>query len=299
MAAFAALMALSASNTRESESVVQAALVQRQRKEEQLKQQREAREKKERELAAQQRQRHFEEAKKKAEEEERKAKEEEARQKERERRQEEQKLALLYGPKRASTSKAPPDYPTSKSKPRDQVKKQRNSDDDDDPNDSMALTREEKRERKLKAQRAREFGLNEKRTGSGSHAAKRSKSTGRRLPGGAIDMQTSASPSTSSADPHMSVKARLKAQPNTLTKLNVNKRDMRTIDEIMQDRAKAKELKTLEGDEAKNFNGWFDQKKPEPSVKVSKSSAAPSKTSSMSNTPLQSGIVRNALCERS
>jgi protein SPT2 len=48
--------------------------------------------------------------------------------------------------------------------------------------------------------------------------------------------------------------------PNTLTKLNTVKRDTRTIDEILRDRAKARENKTLEGEEAREFHDWFGTK---------------------------------------
>jgi hypothetical protein len=55
--------------------------------------------------------------------------------------------------------------------------------------------------------------------------------------------------------------------PNTLTKLNVVKRDTRTIDEILQDRAKAKEGKVLDGDDAREFADWFGSSKEKDAAK--------------------------------
>ena len=77
-----------------------------------------------------------------------------------------------------------------------------------------------------------------------------------------MDITTSStSASQSSSGEHRSVRDRLAALPNTLVKLNQNKRDTRTIDEILQDRQKAKEAKTLEGDQALGFDDWFGTKK--------------------------------------
>jgi len=73
------------------------------------------------------------------------------------------------------------------------------------------------------------------------------------------------------------VKARIAAMPNGLTKLNINKRDTRTIDEILQDRAKARETKILDGEEAKEFNDWFGGKKkdvPKPPLPPASASAS-------------------------
>src|SRR5262245_30316594 len=78
---------------------------------------------------------------------------------------------------------------------------------------------------------------------------------GKRLAGGALDIMASPSSSNDTKSPSQSVKARIAAIPNTLTKLNVVKRDIRTIDEILQDRAKAKG-EVLNGDQAKEFNDW-------------------------------------------
>lgn len=80
------------------------------------------------------------------------------------------------------------------------------------------------------------------------------------------------SQSSDSSKVYRSVRERLAAQPNTLTKLNVVKRDVRSIDEIMRDRENMKAAKTLNGDDAKGFDGWFDGKK-KPQIAASKSSS--------------------------
>ena len=69
-----------------------------------------------------------------------------------------------------------------------------------------------------------------------------------------VVIQSRGNPSTASGN-FKSVKDRLAAQPITLTKLKAVKWDTRTIDEIVQDRVKAK--KTLDGDKAREFSDWF------------------------------------------
>lgn len=260
MSGFAALMALSASQTKESQSAVQSALLQRQRKEELKRKQQEERECKERDLETKLRLKHFEDEKREQERERRKEEERRAKEKELQRREEEQRDSLRYGPKKAKlASEASPKWPTasSQSHARWEVRKRTLPDDDGDDDSAgdsprqKPLTREEKRERKLQADINRSF-----------HTAKRSTLTGgylkagRRLPGGAVDVATG-SQSAESGSVTKSVKERIAAMPNTLTKLNTVKRDTRTIDEILQDRAKARDLKVLDGDEAREFSDWF------------------------------------------
>jgi protein SPT2 len=122
----------------------------------------------------------------------------------------------------------------------------------------MALTRAEKRERKAMLELRRDFQL-PKRAGSSSSSNSKA---GRRLPGGAVDATSDASGSGGAGSAQLSARARLTMMPNTLTKLNVNKRDTRTIDEILQDRAKLRgEVKVLDGEDAREFNDWFGGKK--------------------------------------
>jgi protein SPT2 len=274
MSAFAALMALSASQTKEAQSAVQTALDQRQRNEELKRKKQEETDRKAREEAAKLRQQRLEEQKKQQELEAKQEAERARREAEQTRREEEARNALLYGPKKAKQQG--PKWPTSHTGIKDEVRRRRVGEDGDDDSrassPAMVLTREEKRQRRMEADMRRTYHL--KRAASAGYSK-----AGRRLPGGAIDVQSA--PTSDSGASAQSVKARLTALPNTLTKLNVNKRDTRTIDEILQDRAKAKHV-TLDGDEAREFNDWFGRaKKKEPaSLPGTQSSASLDSTSS-------------------
>jgi len=185
-----------------------------------------------------------------------------------ERREEEQRQAMLYGPKkgRERTSR----YPTSSAASR------RPSDDDDEGDAGLALTREEKRERRLQLQ----FSQNATRRSDSAGTSR----AGRRLPGGAINATAHHSQKGGgSANGGRSVRERLTAMPNTLTKLNTVKRDTRTIDEILRDRAKARENKTLEGEEAREFHNWFGAKSK--AATTTKTSSTSSPTASGASTP--------------
>lgn len=278
---FAALMALSASQTKESQSAVQTALLQRQRNEELQRKKREEFDRKEREEAAKLRQKRFEDEKKqrelqlKRESEMRRMEEEQAR------REEEQRNALLYGPKRAKSGSK---WPSSTGISKESIPRRRLPSDEEDGSRSgspaMALTREEKRRRRAEVELRKGYTGRRPASSSGYHKA------GRRLPGGAID--ATSAPTSDSGNGSQSVKARLSALPNTLTKLNVHKRDTRTIDEILQDRAKAKTA-TLDGDDAKEFNDWFGKgKKDTGKTSAQISTAAPSRASSGSSSPVPS-----------
>lgn len=253
MSSFAALMALSASQTRQSEAAVQSALAERQKKENLKRKQQDEKEAKEREIERKLRLRHLEEQQQ--EEERRKRLNEQRRKKEEElkRKEDEQRDALRYGPKRSKS-----EYPSSSSSGRADPRRRGlpTSDDDDESGGGSALTREEKRKQRLQ----RELNY-----GSGAHKRPVNgiyKKTGRRLPGGAVDSTTTSDAPSSGT--YRSVKARFASEPNALIRLNVNKRDTRTIDEIMQDRARQKAAKTLEGDDAKGFDNWFGKAKPPP-----------------------------------
>ncbi|KAF9223894.1 hypothetical protein BS17DRAFT_781364 [Gyrodon lividus] len=253
MSAFAALMALSASQTKESQNAVQTALQQRQRNEDLKRKKQEEFEQKQREEDAKLRQKRFEDEKKLRELEARKEVEQAQREAEKVRREEEARASLLYGPKKARQQG--PKWPSSSTGVADEVRRRRMAEEGDDSragSPAMALTREEKRRRRVEAELRRTYQMKRSSTSSGYSKA------GRRLPGGAID--ATSAPTSESGASAQSVKARLAALPNTLTKLNVNKRDTRTIDEILQDRAKAKNA-TLDGDEAREFNDWFGKAK--------------------------------------
>ncbi|KAH9928661.1 uncharacterized protein B0H18DRAFT_1084404 [Fomitopsis serialis] len=231
MSSFAALMALSATQTRQSEAAVQNAL---------------EKERKEREMEAKLRLKRLEEEKREQERQARVEREREARERELQRREEEERARLMHGPKRAARTDG-----------------------------NGALTREEKRKRRMELEMRHGLGSARRANSAGGYAK-----AGRRLPGGAMDITTTNTGALSAdGKSTMSVRQRLAQAPATLIKLNVNKRDTRTIDEILQDRAKAK-AKTLQGDEAKEFKDWFGKAKETKAV-----SQVESASTSRANTP--------------
>lgn len=259
---FAALMALSQAQTQESTRAADSIHAERRRKEEDRRRQQEEEDRKERAQQAKLLRYQLEEQKREKERQLKREQECEAKLKEMERREEEQRQALLYGPKRAKDASSRHPGSSSASK--------RTSDNDSDADPGLALTREEKRERRLQLQ----FSKTPSRRAGSSAGTSRA---GRRLPGGALNMTAPSSSQSNggSANDSKSVRARLAAMPNTLTKLNTVKRDTRTIDEILRDRAKARENKTLEGEEAREFHDWFGTKtKSAPATKASSPSSA-------------------------
>ena len=266
---FAALMALSQAQTQESTRTADSIQAERRRKEETRRRQQEEEDRKERERQAKMLRHQLEEQKREKERQAKKEQERLAKLKEMERREEEQRQALLYGPRKAKEGSSR--YPTSS------TTNKRISDDDGEADGGLALTREEKRERRLQLQ----FSQNAARRAGSSVGSSR---VGRRLPGGGINTTASSSRTADgSASGGRSVRARLAAMPNTLTKLNTVKRDTRTIDEILRDRAKARENKTLEGEEARDFHDWFGTK-PKGAM-VAKTSSPPSPVTSGASTP--------------
>ncbi|KAN0138805.1 hypothetical protein V8E53_003193 [Lactarius tabidus] len=269
--AFAALMALSQAQTQESTRAADSIQAERRRKEEARRRQQEEEDRKERERQAKMLLHRIEEQKREKERQEKQEREREAQLKEISRREEEQRKALLYGPKRAKDGT--PRHPTSSATGK------RTTDDGDETDAGLALTREEKRERRLQLQ----FSQNAARRAGFSAGTSR---VGRQLPGGAVNVTALSQTTDGSAGGSHSVRARLTAMPNTLTKLNTVKRDTRTIDEILRDRARARENKTLEGEEAREFHDWFGTKpttgmatKPSPPSSPAASGAStPSKT---------------------
>ena len=215
---FAALMALSQAQTQESTRAADSIQAERRRKEEARRRQQEEEDRKERERQAKMLRHRLEEQKREKERQEKREREREAHLKEIGRREEEQRQALLYGSKRAKD--VAPRHPTSS------AASKRISEDDDEA--GLALTREEKRERRLQLQ----FSQNAARRAGSSAGTSR---VGRRLPGGAVNVTASSQSTDGSAGGTHSVRARLTAMPNTLTKLNTIKRDTRTIDEILRD----------------------------------------------------------------
>ncbi|KAI0246978.1 hypothetical protein BJV78DRAFT_1295921 [Lactifluus subvellereus] len=266
---FAALMALSQAQTQESTRAADSLQAERRRKEETRRRQQEEEDRKERERQAKMLRHQLEEQKREKERQEKREQERAAKLKEMERREEEQRQALLYGPKRAKEGSSR--YPTSS------TTSKRTSDDNGEGDGGLALTREEKRERRLQLQ----FSQNAARRAGSSVGTSR---VGRRLPGSGINIAASPSRGADgSASGGRSVRARLAAMPNTLTKLNTVKRDTRTIDEIVRDRARARENKTLEGEEAREFHDWFGAKPK--GATVAKTSSPPSPAASGASTP--------------
>ncbi|PCH42296.1 hypothetical protein WOLCODRAFT_137828 [Wolfiporia cocos MD-104 SS10] len=272
MSSFAALMALSKTQTDVSDAAAKNVLDERNRKKAAQAKAKEQRERKEREDEARMRAQQLEDEKREQERQRRLEQEREARERERERREQEERERLLHGPRRAPARDGR-GYPAAARRPR--------GSEDDDEAGANALTREEKRKRRLEAELR--YGL-----GSGRRAAHGGGYTkaGRRLPGGAVDITTT---NASLSDPSgsMSVRQRLAAEPAMLIKLNVNKRDTRTIDEILQDRARAKS-QVLQGDQAKEFSDWFGKSKgKETAVKkeASQASQTDSASTSRAHTP--------------
>ncbi|KAG9009093.1 hypothetical protein FRB94_012489 [Tulasnella sp. JGI-2019a] len=130
---------------------------------------------------------------------------------------------------------------------------------------STALTREEKRMARDPL-RADELKANRR-----SATVKRRKDG--RLPGGAINSQDASGSSSrmnSPASNGLSARARMSAQfAPTLMKLNTEKRDLRTIEEITRDLQRnklgggAEKEEVLNGDKAQGFVDWFSKKEKE------------------------------------
>ncbi|KAF8485762.1 hypothetical protein DFH94DRAFT_791275 [Russula ochroleuca] len=274
---FAALMALSQARTQESTRAADTIQAERRRKEEARRRQQEEEDRKEREQQAKMLLYQLEEQKREKERLFKREQEREAKLKMMERREEDQRQAMLYGPKksRERTSR----YPTSLAASR------RASDDDGEGDATLALTREEKRERRLQLQ----FSQNATRRPASSAGISKA---GRRSPGGALNVTAQRSQAGGgSANGGRSVRERLAAMPNTLTKLNTVKRDTRTIDEIVRDRAKARENKTLEGEEAREFHDWFGTKSKVATVASFPPSPAASGASTPSLLPQRPDVV--------
>lgn len=304
MSTFAQLMALSTTQTAQTKSAVQAALAERERRQQlKLKQQAEA-ERKERDERDRRLQKMADDEKREAErlravEEKRKAQEAT-----RLRREEEQRDALRYGPKKAKTihsSEGPTQWPSSssQSKTRDEPRKRRLPSDEED-NQSRATantyTREELRAQQEKRRLAREERTQQEKTRM-FPTQKRPTQTGTRrkkdgtLPGGAVDITTPNHPIISS-NSTLSIRERLIAMPNTLTKLNTVKRDLRTEDEILTQVRGAKEAKVLQGDDARAFDGYFTSRKKE---KPRLGSAVPSTPAASRKCPFQRPLPLHVL----
>ncbi|KIY44065.1 hypothetical protein FISHEDRAFT_62267 [Fistulina hepatica ATCC 64428] len=262
---FAALMALSRSQTQQSEKSVQSALADRQKREAERRKQQQEKERREKALAAKLRMKHFDEQQKAKELEKQRQEKRRVEEERREQQEARQSEILMFGPKKAksTSSSTHPDWPSRKNAP-----KSRSGLDNNDQDVRYGMTWEEKRAARARAERARE----ERDYAGASSKPAGYRKAGQRLPGGAVNLVTT--DAVSMADyGHLSTKERLKAMPNTLVKLNVVKRDTRTIDEIVQDRAKAK---ILSGESARSYDQWFTSKKTDHSSTVPSSGVATS-----------------------
>ena len=243
MTSFAALMALSATQTRQAEAQVQSTLEERKRRDAEKRKQQDEKERKEKELEVKMRLRLLDERRREEERQKKMEAEKQAKEAALRKKEDEQRDALRYGPKKGKT-----DYPSSSYGSRDQGRRKSSSSDDESGAGGSALTREEKRQ--LRLQRELNYGLsNGKRSAGGTY-----RKAGRRLPGGAVDVFTDGG--ASPGGNYRSVKDRLAHEPPGLIRLNVNKRDTRTIDEIRQD-LERKKTKVLMGEDAKGFDNWF------------------------------------------
>jgi protein SPT2 len=247
MASFAALMALSQTQTQQSQTAVQSALAARERKEAQARKEREERDRKEREMDARIRLRKMEEDKRAAEREARLQAEKEARDRVREKREQEERDRIM-GMKKARGESGGGAWGRGR----------RAGDEEGSGGGGTALTREEKRQRKLE--------LDMRESANRRSGGPAGSSSGKRLKGGAIDLIEDSNARASQS--HLNARQRLMMMPNTLTKVQAVKRDTRTIDEILRDKADAR-AKVIAGDNVKEFHDWFGATKKEPAAKTS------------------------------
>jgi protein SPT2 len=291
-------MALSATHTKESQRVVEDALQERRRKEAQQKKQQEEREAKERERERKLLIRRFEDQKREQERLQRLEVERQAKQLTLQRREEEQRDALRYGPKKAaklagkhsSGSRDSPNWPSSSSSNREAVRKLRVPDDDDDEPSGLVLTREEIRERKIQATMQKTYNSAKRSTSTGGYSKH-----GKKFAGGVLDIKTSSATAELSAG--QSVKERLASLPMTLKVLGGKKKDRRSELEMFYDSKKKRSGQVLEGDEARNFDGYFTSTKKEKArlkqAQAVSASATTSGTDSPGSSELRYRLIHN------
>ncbi|KAI0316458.1 hypothetical protein OF83DRAFT_245699 [Amylostereum chailletii] len=214
---FAALMAQSQLQTKETTRLVQDKLAERLRKEEERKRQQEVQERKDREIAARLRQQHFEEKKKEQERQERLEKERAEMEQEEQRRKQKIAEKLLYGKKPGGSR-----WPTSSSSSKQDVR-QKKVPSDEEGSAATALTREEKRALKLK----NEFRIpgSSKRSSTSSGYGK----LGKRLPGGAVNIVSDLSHIKPSSEG--GIRDQILKNGNHLILANTFKRDTTTVAE--------------------------------------------------------------------
>lgn len=285
-------MALSATHTKESQRVVEDALQERRRKEAQQKKQQEEREAKEKERERKLLIRRFEDQKREQERLQRLEVERQAQQLALQRREEVQRDALRYGPKKAaklagkhsSGSTDSPNWPSSSSSNRDTVHKLKAPDDNDDEPSGLALTREELRERKHQAALRKTFKTARRSTTTGGYSKH-----GKKFAGGVLDIKKSGATGDLSAG--QSVKERLTSIPIELKVLGGKKKDRRSELEMFYDSKKKRSGQVLEGDEARNFDGYFTLTKKE-KAKLKRSQAVSASVNSSGADSFGSSKIR-------
>ncbi|KAJ7589882.1 hypothetical protein C8J56DRAFT_1004061 [Mycena floridula] len=262
--AFADLIALSQTQTKESQADVEARLRSRKQREQKERKAREQREEKERNEEKRRLTKVFEQEKRKQEQALQELERQKALEATRLRREEDQRDALRYGPKKA---KADPKWPSSASSSSTSSHPRRRDDNGND-SDHSQLTRLEIRERKQRLEQQRAAR-------AGQRAAPRRNRPHGRLPGGALDSTTA--PMMQPAKGPQTTRERLSAMTPILIPLNQVKRDVRTIDEIHTEIKGRLAKPTLEGDAAKGFDDWFggDNKKKEKEKRTQSSTPPP------------------------
>ncbi|KAJ7482868.1 hypothetical protein B0H11DRAFT_2232245 [Mycena galericulata] len=224
---YKALLALAEIQTKSLDSTVQKLLA---RKKQRRKQQ-EEQDRQRQELEVKLRLRYFDEQKKKKDAEARETEGIKAQEADLRRREAARRDAMRYGPKKTKTAHA--------------VVRRKSLPDEEALDKVSVLTRQEKRERKRDAEQKRIFA------------------SPRRSSRASTNLNPRHLPPRNKYDPNAlgvtsglrNVKERLAAAPDTLTRLNVIKRDTRTIDEIVRDRRGNREV--LHGDRARGFDDWF------------------------------------------
>lgn len=277
-ARFAELMAISASQSRESDLATQQILAEKKRKEELRRKEQEEKAKKEREAEARAIKKKLEDEQREAE---RRQKAEDERQKKEQvlqRRQEEKRNNLIYGKERRSG------WGSSSGGGRTHKSRSGSDDDDDGPS---ALTREEKRQRRLNSDLNKSFTSSRRGGGSSSTSFPRKPVSSRPFNSNGASVITVADvrrhhQSNTIGDAAKSglqtMRQQLAAVPATLMRVGVEKRDKRSIDEIVNDIQK-KKRRVLEGDEARKNGDWFGEKKKHENMKK------PTQSSSLSPSP--------------
>lgn len=257
-----------------------AALQEQKRKHEEQRKARAAREVKEKELELRLRKQRLEEAQREEERQARKEAERQAKLKAIATREAQQRDALLYGPKKAKSENAKQREPKSGGS-----RSSRSSRSSQSPETSTGpiLTREELREQKKQAEMRRTYAdtsSTSKRTNIMTPSKRKMVKT--HLAGGAVPIVTTTVglPANLNELQGKTIKERIASVPLTLTKLNINKRDLRTIDEIIRERERVRESnKVIVGAEAKGFSDWFSKgKKNDNKEKESSPFSAPSRT---------------------